>query len=444
MKARLFLTLAVAVAIALLLGSAAAQPMVIGTVPVRDGPHGVAANPSTSLLYVANEGSDNVSVINGITSEVVGDPIPVGDQPQGVALNPNTNRIYVVNGNGNSVSVIDGDTNTVVGDPIPVGNTPLGVAVNASTNLIYVSNFNGNSVSVIDGDTNTVVGNPIPVAGYPFGVAANPSTNFIYVANHWSESLSVIDGNPLSPEYHSEVDVVPLAGEGLGVAVNPITNRIYVVTNFDDDVSVIDGDTNTVVGDPILVQDEPYGVATNPTAHRIYVANHASNTVSVIWDPYPSPGSDSDGDGCTWCEETFGAPSPRPGSTCASPDPCYSDSNWYDFYDVPVPAMPDPTPNGPKDQAVAMDDVLAVLFYVGSYDGDGGKTNANGVAYDSVKGSCDWNGDTVPDKEGLCYDRSSGPEPNPPYDAGPPDGAVTMADVLVVLAQVGLSCIEPP
>ncbi|MGB6836631.1 MAG: flexitail domain-containing putative surface protein [Dehalococcoidia bacterium] len=143
----------------------------------------------------------------------------------------------------------------------------------------------------------------------------------------------------------------------------------------------------------------------------------------------PTPGPDNDGDGCTDSQEL---------------DMGLDPDAWYDFYDVPVPVYPDPTPNGTKNRAIAMDDMLAVLFYVGTYNGDGGSPNANGVAYDSVKGSCDWDGDTVADKEGLCYDRSPGAEPNPPWDAGPPDGAVSMDDVLAVLAQVGLSCIDPP
>jgi len=150
--------------------------------------------------------------------------------------------------------------------------------------------------------------------------------------------------------------------------------------------------------------------------------------------------ADSDGDGCTWEEEAYGAPPPKPGSTCAGPSECYSDGDWYDFYDVPVPANPDPTANGVRDQAVAMDDVLAVLFHVGAYDGDTGDPNPNGVTYDSVKGSCDADGDTAADKEGLCYDRSPGAVPNPPWEAGEPDGAVAMDDVLTVLAQVGLAC----
>jgi hypothetical protein len=55
------------------------------------------------------------------------------------------------------------------------------------------------------------------------------------------------------------------------------------------------------------------------------------------------------------------------------------------------------------------------------------------VAYDTDK-----DGDGR--KDGRDYDRSPGAEPNPPWDAGPLDGAVTMSDVLAVLAQFGLDC----
>lgn len=148
---------------------------------------------------------------------------------------------------------------------------------------------------------------------------------------------------------------------------------------------------------------------------------------------------DTDADGCADSEERAGAPAPNPGATGD-----YSQLDWFDFYDVPVPAQADPTANGTRNQAVAMSDVLAVLLYVGSYDGDGGSPNPNGVAYDTVKDSCDWDADTVSDKEGVCYDRSPSAELNPPWEAGAPSGAVNMADVLAVLAQVGLSCVGAP
>jgi hypothetical protein len=127
---------------------------------------------------------------------------------------------------------------------------------------------------------------------------------------------------------------------------------------------------------------------------------------------------DSDGDNCGDGQETpIG----------------FNPLNRYDFFDVPVPANPDPTPNGPRDKAIVISDVLALIFYVGTFDGDSGSPNANGVSYDSNKMG-------PGTKAGRDYDRRPGPAPNPPWDAGPPDGAVSIQDALVALAQVGVAC----
>jgi hypothetical protein len=173
-----------------------------------------------------------------------------------------------------------------------------------------------------------------------------------------------------------------------------------------------------------LVEDLDFGSTMLGQGGVIVPTDLADATITCL---NLNPNADADGDGCANARELALG---------------FNLLAWYDFCDVPVSANPDMTPNGPKDKAVTMSDVLAVLRYVGAFDGDDGALNPNGVAYDSVKGSCDWNGDTTPDKEGLCYDRSPSAEPNPPWDAGPPDAAVTMSDVLAALAQVGLSCRE--
>jgi hypothetical protein len=155
--------------------------------------------------------------------------------------------------------------------------------------------------------------------------------------------------------------------------------------------------------------------------------------------------NDADDDGCAAAEEQAGALPPKPGSTGA-----YNPAAWYDFYDVPIPAKPDALgANGTRNKAVNLQDVVAVLKYVGT--SVGGPQNGNGVDYDTIKG-VDLNGDSVNDimpplhniPEGQKYDRSPGPLPNPPYDAGPPDGTVNLQDVVMVLKQVGLDCSGPP
>jgi len=106
----------------------------------------------------------------------------------------------------------------------------------------------------------------------------------------------------------------------------------------------------------------------------------------------------------------------------------------------PVPARADPAPNGTKDQAINIGDVIATLFYVPTCDNC--DPNANGVDYDSLKDG-DWNGDTAVDaldKVGRRYDRSPGVEPNPPWQVDPPDGWINLSDVIAQLAQVALDC----
>ena len=65
------------------------------TVAVGTFPCAVAVNPNTNQIYVANFGSNNVTVIDGATNNTT--TVAVGTDPSAVAVNPNTNQIYVAN-----------------------------------------------------------------------------------------------------------------------------------------------------------------------------------------------------------------------------------------------------------------------------------------------------------------------------------------------------------
>ena len=253
------------------------SPTVVATIPVGDGPHNVRVNPGTNRIYVSDNSSDALTVIDGATDTVLA-TIPVGDGPFGVGVNPATNRIYVANCNSGTVSVIDGATNSVVAT-IVVGGCPFGVDVNPATNRIYVANIGSDTVSVIDGASNFVVAT-VATGDGPSGVGVNPATNRIYVQHAFANFVSVIDGATNSVV--ATVDVGSESGEG--VEVNPAINRIYVAIQQGDGsntVSVIDGATNTVLAN-IPVGDEPHDLGVNPITNRIYVGNFLSDTVSVI------------------------------------------------------------------------------------------------------------------------------------------------------------------
>ena len=170
------------------------------TIPVGSGPVGVAVNTTTGKIYVANSGSNNVSVIDGASNAVVAtvtDPHAIA--PVALAVNATTNTIYVANSQSNNVTVIDGATNSVTAT-IPVGTSPSGVDIDPQTNFIYVANA-GNSqvgepgnITVIDAATNATSTLTDPNAKNPIAVAVNSTTNKIYVANSGSNNVTVIDG----------------------------------------------------------------------------------------------------------------------------------------------------------------------------------------------------------------------------------------------------------
>src|SRR2546425_2908933 len=76
-------------------------------------------------VFVTNEKSDDVTVIDAATRAVVG-TIPVGKRPRGVAVSPDGRRVYVTNSNSDSLSVIDAKTLEVL-STVPAGHDPGGL-----------------------------------------------------------------------------------------------------------------------------------------------------------------------------------------------------------------------------------------------------------------------------------------------------------------------------
>jgi YVTN family beta-propeller protein len=188
-----------------------------------------------------------------------------------MAVNPATNKIYVTNNGSASVTVIDGTTNGTT--PVAVGNNPCAVAVNPATNKIYVANTgSSNTVTVIDGASNQTT--PVAVGHLPFAVAVNAVTNKIYVANIEVHTVTVIDGAT------NATATVPVGSHPVTVAVNPVTNKVYVANSFNDNVTVIDGATNGTT--TVTEGSYPYAVAVNPVTNKIYIANSVSNDVTVL------------------------------------------------------------------------------------------------------------------------------------------------------------------
>lgn len=97
-------------------------------------------------IYVANSGSNTVSVINSSQNPKGRHDIVVGNGPSDIAYNDMYRKIYVANSKDNTVSVINASNDKPEPNAIRVGNYPTSIALDGDT--IYV--LNSNSVPVIN------------------------------------------------------------------------------------------------------------------------------------------------------------------------------------------------------------------------------------------------------------------------------------------------------
>ena len=156
------------------------------------GVHAVAA----PFAYVTNLENGTVSVIDAATQTVVA-TIPVGNGPIGVAVTPDGTHAYVVNLEDGTVSVVATATNSVVAT-ITVGIEPTGVAITPDGTHVYVTNVAEDTVSVIATASNTVAAT-VPVGIEPFGVAITPNGAFAYVTGNVSDNTVSVIATPAIP-----------------------------------------------------------------------------------------------------------------------------------------------------------------------------------------------------------------------------------------------------
>ena len=172
----------------------------VGGIGIGGSQPRIAANPATGRVYTTvgfNSGGSEVRVHDGSSNTFI-KTITVGSSPSGVAVNSFTNRVYVANSGSNTVSVIDGASDVVIATvALGPGRMPIELAVNEATNRVYVTNFGDFSLSVVDGATNTATGN-VAMPGGPQGVAVDHITNRVYVAMLNDYSVAIVDGDTLS------------------------------------------------------------------------------------------------------------------------------------------------------------------------------------------------------------------------------------------------------
>src|SRR5215475_5147498 len=111
--------------------------------------------------------------VRATTACRVADTIPVGRDPRGVAVNPRTNTVYVANVQDATVSSVSGRTHKVTGT---IDVSAFSLALDPKTAMIYATNASEEGqVAVVNARLRKVVAT-VDVGPIPLFAAADPRT----------------------------------------------------------------------------------------------------------------------------------------------------------------------------------------------------------------------------------------------------------------------------
>jgi DNA-binding beta-propeller fold protein YncE len=287
-----------------------------GHVPVGEHPTGIAVDPASQTIYVA-DASNSVTLIDGracnaATTSGCARPATIPSSqgnPLGVAVDPATDTIYVTNAASSSVSVVDGHTCSVarsggcgavatvsLGD----GATPEFLTLDPASRTVYVADPGADAVSLLDARTCNAADvsgcgrrpRRVQVGAAPEIAFLDAANHTVYVADTGGDTVSLLDARTCNARVASGCGA-PLrtatVGAGpLGIAVEPTTDTVYVGSSLTGTVAVLDGatcgaaDTSDCSKRVVPVGGDPRAVVLDAPTHTVYVANARGSDVALF------------------------------------------------------------------------------------------------------------------------------------------------------------------
>ena len=276
---------------------------------------------TTSIVYVANRGSDDVSgySINpttGTLAAIAGSPFPQIADPSAIAVSSNGFFAFVTNaGSSNTVTAFrvatDGRLLRVSStqsspNPAPVGMDPVALAISPNNQFVYVASRGSDTVtafSIEDAGALTLIPqtgattNPVSVQGdAPSGMTISPSGQFLYVASSTSNNVTVFQigaSGLLTLVPATGAHPNPVSSGGIapkGVRVSPNGSFLYVVNSGSNTVTVFQIGTNGLLtqvpqtaGNPNPISvggTAPNGIIVSSNGQFLYSANGGGNVTA--------------------------------------------------------------------------------------------------------------------------------------------------------------------
>ncbi len=261
---------------------------------------------SGSRIFVTNETSGDLSIIDGTSLEVIA-TIPLGKRPRGIHASPDGKTIYVAlsgsplsppgtdesklpppDRSADGIGVFDVANNKIV-KVLPGGSDPENFAVSQDGKTLFISNEDIGekskdgkeigSVSFVDIATGTITA-AIKTGGEPEGVTLAPNGKTVYSTSEGDGTVSVID-----VATKKLVKTIKVGHRPRNVAFLPDGKHAYVNAENDGTISLLDTVKNTKIKDIEIGKAgeiKPMGLALSPDAKQLYVTTGRGKKVFVV------------------------------------------------------------------------------------------------------------------------------------------------------------------
>jgi YVTN family beta-propeller protein len=159
-------------------------------IPLPKLPSHIAFNANSTMAFITQQGSDQVSGIDLATGTVKW-TMPVGKLPAGIAMTPDDKYLLVGIMGSDYVEVIDWKTQKTV-KRIKAAPGTHNFRALGDGRYTFVSNRVGNTINIIDQKTLENVGT-IPVPGGPDCMEITADRKTMWVTLRWIKKVAVID-----------------------------------------------------------------------------------------------------------------------------------------------------------------------------------------------------------------------------------------------------------
>lgn len=250
----------------------------VGTIDAKNqSTHDLAVSRDGRRLYATNLASGRLSVIDTASMETIAS-IYTGQRCHVVALTNDNKQAWVANIGDNNISIVDTDTFRILGT-IPTGKGPTGLTFSHDGRFAYVSTQGDKSVNIIDTLSHEIV-KSLPVGANPHFLVVGPQ-GYVWGTNTGGSNIYVID--PVSQEIAATLEVGAKPQQiafGFKGMQGP---NVYVTVGGLNKVIAVTADPKTLkVVDEIAVGESPNGIWANPEGTRLFVGHDKGNDLRVI------------------------------------------------------------------------------------------------------------------------------------------------------------------